>query len=844
MAPLMLRRTPLHENWTFAENTWDKAERVGYSRHEWLPARVPGHVHLDLLENGIIAHPFERMHELGMQWVDEKDWTYKTSFEWQPEPGRPRRVLRFEGLDTVCRVLLNGELVAEHDNMFVPLEVDVSQRLRAGTNELAVEFASAVRVGRERLRAWTSEQGLPERIERLEERSFVRKVQCMYGWDWGPRLVSCGVWRPVELLEYEARILDVSTVQQHLPGGQVRLAVETKSEGRARLVHVLGDEAVLIGDGEITIAKPRLWQPLGFGEQPLYVLSSYLCPESLDLSALSADPKEVRRVLESLAHDSKATRVGLRTIELRKESDQFGESFEFVVNGRRVWALGANWIPDHSFPSTVTPAQYRERLLQARDSGMNMLRIWGGGLYESDEFYDLCDEFGILVWQDFAFACAYYPDTGGWQDAVRKEAEANVVRLRNHASLALWCGNNENLAMFEQKWGDKAYQAPRYFGEHFYDKVLPEVLARLDPARPYIPSSPHGGKDPNDGGVGDQHYWDVWHGRGDWTHYRESTARFASEYGFAASPSLAAWRDVFAESRSFKSADVPEVRLSSLRAGVRDPIVRWHDKTMKGYETFIGYVELHYPKTSDLEEWVYYSQLNQRDAMRAAIEHYRRSEFCRGSLIWQINDCWPVQSWALVDSLGQPKAAWFELSRLHAPGLVSLKREGARVEAWVALDNALPEARLEGELTLRAHSLSTGEVLASFRAPVDVASDRRASVLSADCANLPAASTLLVARLGSLVATALLAEPRELELGAARELVVSRAEDGVLTLRSPSPLVDLCLEDEQGTKHFAQNALTVAEPGVFRVGYTGSALGLRARSLAGEHRLSFTRSRI
>ncbi|HEV8246040.1 MAG TPA: hypothetical protein VGP93_09745, partial [Polyangiaceae bacterium] len=679
MAPApMLRRTYLHRGWTFAESAWPAAGRVGYSKREWLPARVPGHVHLDLLENGIIAHPFERMHELGCQWVDERDWSYRTSFEWQPDPERPQRMLHFAGLDTVCRVLLNGELLAEHDNMFVPLELDVSAKLQPGTNQLRVDFDSAVRVGLERRSAWLKDEGLAE-VERLEERSFVRKAQYMYGWDWGPRLVSCGIWRPVELREYRARIRDVHVRQEHLEDGQVRLSLTTDVDGPANVVHVLEGEALSIADGALTIERPRLWQPNGIGEQHLYTLRSYACPADFDAKRLPKGTSEACAALDAVALDLCVTRVGLRTFALRREADRFGESFGFEVNGQPLWALGANWIPDHSFPSAVAAAQYRSRLSAAKNSGMNMLRVWGGGLYESDEFYELCDELGLLVWQDFAFACAYYPDTGSFADAARREAEVNCVRLRNHASLALWCGNNENLTMFQGRWGDKSKQPPRYLGEHLYDRVLPDALSRLDPERPYIPTSPHGGKDANGGGIGDQHYWDVWHGRGDWQHYRDSTARFASEYGFASAPSLRAWREVFHEAQSFASADSPSVGLCSLRKGVRDPIVRWHDKTMKGYETFLGYVFLHYPETSDLEDWTYYSQLNQRDALRAAIEHYRRSEFCQGSLIWQINDCWPVQSWAVIDSLGQPKAAFFELARLHAPGLLSLKRDGAQV---------------------------------------------------------------------------------------------------------------------------------------------------------------------
>jgi beta-mannosidase len=812
----MLRRTSLHHGWQFADSSWEEPDgklgKLGYFELEWLPARVPGHVHLDLIDNGVIAHPFERMNEMGCQWVDDKDWSYKTSFEWQPSEALPRRVLRFEGLDTVCRVTLNGELVAEHDNMFVPLEIDVSSRLRPGKNELRVDFASAVRVGLERRAKWLREQGLSGEFERLLERSFVRKVQCMYGWDWGPRLVSCGIWRPVELLEFAARIKDVRVLQEHLPDGRVRLRIESSVQGEARVVHELEGVGELSGDGELLIEEPELWQPAGFGEQHLYVLRS---------RAVAAGGE--------LACDEKVTLVGLRTIRLRREADQHGESFEFEVNGQPLWALGANWIPDHSFPSAIGAGQYRERLEAARAAGMNMLRIWGGGLYETDEFYDLCDELGLLVWQDFAFACAYYPDTGTWQEVVRREAEQNVRRLRNHASLALWCGNNENLMMFQQRWGDKSRQPPRYFGEQLYDEVLPGVVATLDPGRPYIPSSPFGGDDANGGGYGDQHYWDVWHGRGDWQHYRDSTARFASEYGFASAPSLRAWREVLGEG-SFPSA--------------LHPVVRWHDKTLKGYDTFRGYVFLHYPETRELEAWTYYSQLNQRDAMRAALEHYRSSDFCRGSLIWQLNDCWPVQSWALIDGLGQPKPAWFELSRLHAPLLVGLRRKGTAIECWAAYDNAPTGVCIEGELVLRATSLDGGAPLGRWSTAVSLKSGERRSLLGFDAGALPPRSTLLTAELGGARATLLLAEPRELELGAPAELTVSLMSEGELRLESPTPLVDLCLWDDEGTAAFAENALTLPEPGVLSLGYEGSGQGLRARSLAGEHRVAFTRARL
>ncbi len=396
--------------------------------------------------------------------------------------------------------------------------------------------------------------------------------------------------------------------------------------------------------------------------------------------------------------------------------------------------------------------------------------------------------------------------------------------------------------MWQAKWGDKTNHPPRYVGEHLYDTVLPEVLQRLDPERPYIPSSPFGGEDPNSGGQGDQHYWDVWHGRGDWVHYRDSTARFASSTASPSSPSLRAWREVFRPGRSFPSADVPVVEQADLRGGARDPIVRWHDKTLKGYETFLGYVWLHYPESTKFEDWVYYSQLNQRDAIRAAIEHYRRSEFCKGSLIWQLNDCWPVQSWALVDSLGQPKSAWFELKRLHAPLLVSLDRQGAEIAVWVIADNA-PGRTFSGKLELVAVSLSSGEVLRRLEADVAVTDRERKRVLDIKTDGLPN-DALIVATFAGARASTLIVEPKELVLSPPATLEVSLFGDGELALSSPTALVDLVLWDDQGTERFSNNALTLSQRGVVRVGYRGDGLGLRARSLAGDHPLRITRSRL
>ncbi len=366
------------------------------------------------------------------------------------------------------------------------------------------------------------------------------------------------------------------------------------------------------------------------------------------------------------------------------------------------------------------------------------------------------------------------------------------------------------------------------------------MLLELDPDRPYVPSSPHGGEnDSNSGGIGDQHYWDVWHGRGDWQHYRDSSARFSSEYGFASSCSMRAWRTVFAEPAG-ESLPGERVTLQSLRASLRDPIVRWHDKTAKGYEVFLSYAALHYPEPETLADWVYYSQLNQRDALRCALEHYRRSQFCKGSLIWQLNDCWPVQSWALIDSEGQPKSAWFELRRLHAPALMSITLTAEHAELHLGLDNA--RAPFLGNVSLRAVSLLTGADARSVNAEFSVANGERCVPLRLPLAGLHRRSTLLVANCGSISAQALLAEPKELELANPEPLSVSVA-DGVLELRSTTPLIDLVLTDASGTAAFFDNCVTLPHPGVTRLRYRGQGHGLEARSLAGRHPLTVPQAR-
>lgn len=839
----MLQTTYLHSNWEFIQRGTEN-RKLGFSKYEWLPAAVPGHVHLDLVTNGLIPNPFERMNEIGVQWVDEADWSYRVAFSWAPNPELPRRVLNFEGLDTVCRIFLNGNQIAAHDNMFVPLEVDVSELLVEGENLLQVEFDSPLRVGRDRRQSYFESEGLAEDVTRFDERSFIRKAQFMYGWDWGPRLVSCGIWKPVSLLEFSSRIIDVHVQVTAKEDGLYLLDISSETEGEGPVVHCLEGVGCIVGDGRFVLKDPNLWSP---AEPNLLALTSGLLAEDSDLRPFEIDLDEAEDeeerdeagevqagILHQDAVDFREQFVGIRTVELLRQPDSFGESFEFLVNGEPLWARGANWIPDHSFPSTVSRGQVRDRLEKAVDMGFNMIRIWGGGLYESDDFYEICDELGILVWQDFPYACAYYPDDAHWQAIAASEATVNIKRLRNHPSLALWCGNNENHEMYFNKWGGADFQPPRYYGDLIYESALPAVVAALNPEIPYIASSPIGTppaekvrdekrRGPNADGYGDQHNWDVWHGRGDWRHYQDSMGRFSSEYGFASACSLSTWAKVAGEDDWHPHS----------------PVVRWHDKTGKGDGTFHKLVELHYPKSETLEDWVYYSQLNQRDALRFGVEHYRRSEFCRGSLLWQLNDCWPTQSWAVLDSDGNYKALAYELRRLYADRTLSLERDNSVVRLHAINDGFYA---WEFGVAVEAFDTRTGELLEAWGGEAGVESNARGVVLDLDLTGLNVHETILVASATDAGSTWLfLNEPKLMRFAPAGLLTISTHQEGMLRIHSSGPIFDLMLTSLGDPSPFTDNFLTSTD-GWLDVRCSAIPSVIEARSLAGVHRIRVTRS--
>lgn len=827
--------TPISTGWEFIETTRkDLPELTQAGKVDWLPAQVPGYVHLDLVRNGVIEHPFYRMAEAGCQWVDDTGWIYRTTFEFEASDEFPVRQLFFECLDTVCTVFLNGTKIASHDNAFLPLTVDVSEVLIEGENSLVVEFQSAVKVGTERMMAYFAKEGMEYPRANFYDRSFVRKPQYMFGWDWGPRLASCGIAGVVSLVERAAvtQIVDVWQRQEHLADGsvQVSVTVETDRElGDLKLEGSFWDDAEFwsldfestgtVHRASVVVADPVLWTV--FDSEPhLYDLSVEL---------YTADEEFV---------DSREIRVGLRTIELVRESDEIGESFSFKLNGESLYALGANWIPDHSFPCTVTRSQVREKIEAAKDMGMNMLRVWGGGLMESEDFYDACDEVGILVWQDFPYGCAYYPDDAEHQAVARKEAEFHIKRLRNRASLALWCGNNENHTMFDSPWGGVESNPPRYYGEHLYHGALQTACDELDPDHAYVASSPfgkdeskatEGGVDHfnhNMGFVGDSHYWDVWHGRGDWKFYKDSNARFSSEFGFASAPSMEVFEEFISRKAFLPFSDE----------------VNWHNKTRKPIAVFMDMVHLHYPQIETVEDLVYCTQLNQRDAMRFGIEHWRTSNFCMGALIWQLNDCWPVQSWALMDSFGHWKAAAYELRRLFSGNLISLRVEGDTVSV---LDTHHNEAEYwDQTIRVVAYDLRTGEVLREAEFAQQDMGDGTAVIGSLSTKGLDPGSTLIVAEDpvdDEVLAWQLLGEPKDF-VGTICGVTVARLDDNLVMVRTDGPVVDLWLREPENGTQFGYNFLTSGQASTWLIETDGPVESLVARSILGYHSVEMTNS--
>lgn len=700
--------------------------------NEWLPAQVPGGVHTDLLRLERIPDPFVADNEKRVQWVAETDWEYRHTFSPNLELLSCDRVfLVGNGLDTLAEVRLNGQLLGKTDNMFRQYHWEVKSLLREGENELVVTFSSPIQYITPKM----AERPLPGVSQAIPGGPYLRKAPCQFGWDWGPQLPPVGIWQDICLEGYtQARLTDVHLCQQHRDGQVTLKAAVTlerwqeEAEPLSAVLRVTGPdgagleaEAPVSGDSqalEVIIARPQLWWPNGYGDQPLYQVEV----------VLKARTQEC---------DRWTYRVGLRTIELRQEEDEWGESFTFVVNGVPIFAKGSNWIPADSFPTRLTVERLEMLIGAAAASHQNMLRVWGGGFYEEERFYDLCDKYGILVWQDFIFSCSVYPlDNKRFVEQVQREVAENVRRLRHRASLALWCGNNEmeqgwetwGWAEFEYEREVKAlaekapelrhflsslrrrplvdgWQGLRDAYETFFHTTLPAWVAQYDPDTAYWPSSPSSNTpfhNANGQEQGDAHYWEVWHGRRPFTAYRDQYPRFMSEFGFQSLPPL------------------PTVSTYASEAdwNMTSYIMEHHQKNDSGNGLIIAQMTNTFRMPKDFPALVYLSMVLQAEGIRYGVEHWRRNMHrISGTLYWQLNDCWPVASWSSLDYFGRWKALHYAARRFYAPVLLSVEDTSSRMGLHVTSDLTGPWA---GTVRWTLESLG-GEVLEAGEEPVTAA---------------------------------------------------------------------------------------------------------------------------
>lgn len=669
------------------------------AEEHWNNAHVPGSVFKDLLDEGLMEDPFYRDNEDRALALSYNDYEYTREFNINGDLLQHDRIfLCCGGLDTLAEVKINEKLIAETDNMHRSYEFDIKEVLKKGRNSIHIIFFSPTRYIEQKQK----EKPLWKRTDDmvLDGFYYLRKAHSMFGWDWGPKIPDSGIWKNIEIKFFDgARLKDVYIIQDHKKNkvrldiqisfeiwssGEFELEVEVASPDNKRIcreqrIDCSKENSIV----SFEISDPHLWWPNGYGKQPLYRILVNL--------------KRENKIL-----DSKEIKTGLRTFKIRQEKDKWGRSFGFEINGVPVFARGANYIIEDSLMSRYSYERTKNLILSCIEANFNCIRVWGGGIYPGDDFFDLCDRYGIIVWQDFMFSCSMYPADKEFIKNVELELEDNIKRIRNHPSLCLWCGNNEVEWIVDMidRQSSAGIQTPRYILSlpvkkikkmyiQLFENVIPEVVKKHDPGRFYWPSSPSSGgrfDEPNDENRGDVHCWDVWHGMKPFDYYSCHYFRFTSEYGFQSFPGI----------KTIKSYTIPGDR------NIFSYIMEKHQKNQSANGRILTYLSETFKYPGDFESLLYTSQLLQAEAVKYGAEHWRRNRGrCMGSIYWQLNDCWPVASWSSIDYYGRWKALHYYAKRFYAPILISAVDNGKKRVSIYLINDTLEKIQGTIEVRLR-----------------------------------------------------------------------------------------------------------------------------------------------
>ncbi|OAR01342.1 hypothetical protein LLEC1_04585 [Akanthomyces lecanii] len=808
---------PIDKNWQFkqADKPGDEYRAV---------SQFPTNIHLDLIHHKLIPDPFIGKNENDVQWVGEAQWTYRTTFASPNVKASAKAILAFDGLDTFATVELNGNVILVTDSMFIPERVDVSSHLsHVGDNELVITFDSAY------LRGWKRVDQYPEHVWSCwngdSSRLAVRKAQYHWGWDWGPALLTCGPWRPVNLEIYESRLTDLYT------------SVDI-DESLKRAKEVASETMPADDTASITfhISNPELWYPIRYGKQPLYNIKATLLANGTTIDSLSK-------------------RIGLRRARLVEHElkDQPGTSFFFEINNIPIFCGGSNWIPADNFIPRISPKRYRDWVKLVADGNQFMIRVWGGGLYEEAALYEACDEMGILVWHDFMFGCGNYPVWPELLESIDREARVNVTRLRHHPCIVIWAGNNEDYQLAEQEklgydpkdMNEENWLKSKFPARYIYEKILADVCKDLIPDVPYHYGSPWGGKDTTDPTVGDLHQWNVWHGSQEkYQNFDKLVGRFVSEFGMEAFPSV-------------KTID------AYLPQGKNDPdrypqssIIDFHNKAA-GHERRLALylVENMRYGPDPLEQYVYSTQLMQAECLASAYRLWKREwrgpgrEYCGGALVWQINDCWPVTSWAICDYYLRPKHAYYTVKREMAPISIGMTRREHRypkdkytrvyidtkikVEIWGS--NLMLED-LTVDCEVKAWDVETGEetfsktVASSIMLPSNRSTEIHAmevpvSTPNADLENRTVVASYLFQNGKQIARYVNWPEPlKYMHLQKPKHLVAELSSDGkYVAVKAEVPVKGVAVECEDDSVAFDDNLVDIVPGEVVHIGVNGAS---------------------